>query len=582
MAGLRSVKPHGRRASVALWLGGFVVVASTIAWLWVSFVQREATLYEADHVAYWAITVALADDVTHNALDAAVTVARSVDQRELNLVPSVPLLPAMLLFGKGREVYIAAVAVLYALPSLLLGWWVLRRWCPKTVDTPASSVWAWIVTCGLFTPLWEPVALGYLDIGGLVLAFAALGTLLTDARDPGSEPGAGRRALVAGAVVGLLALFRRWYGIWSAALLAVLTVEAIVLLIRGRGSGAAWKQRLLTVAAGVVTTVVLAPGRVWTILTTDYGDRFVHYDAGAGWIRDLFSYVERFGVITMAVFVVGAVVAVVAPAARRGAAILIAHLVVVHGVFRSIQDPSPQHWYLVLPGLMLLTARGLVFLDGNASAVRRQALRAGGVVLALMVAAQTTGIIDRLQRPLGPSVRIAPAQREDLDVVRALLATLDARLRGGSEWITVLAGSGPLTDTALGFANLSLGTDHLSPHRVLVGSQVDLRDGFPDALLVADLVVVPDPGQYRRPPVTQRVVSEPTECFAHGEGIAMAFTPLGEAFQLGEGVAFRIFERHRPNRPAEVADLSERLRRWYPDRPSVWRSTGVRAPAVGR
>jgi hypothetical protein len=551
------------------------MAAVLLGWGWSDFVAREATLYEADHVAYWSMTTSLADAFVREPLTTVWTVARSVDERELNLLPSVPLVPAILAFGPGRSTYIVAVAVGYALPALLLGWWALRRWSNSDAPSPSMShSAAWATGCALFTILWEPVGLGYLDIGGLIPAFIVLALVLRPEEDQSDAVA----PVLVGVLLALLALFRRWYGIWTAALVVVLVMELAWDVARGRRSWSHLRFRVAAVVAAIVTTVLLAPGRVLNVVSTDYGDRFIHYDSGSSWIGDLMSFGNQFGWLAMVVFAGGAVASLATPSARRGTVLLLVHLGLVHGVFRSIQDPSPQHWYLILPGMLLITARGLLELPRWLPRPWSRGLQVGVIVVAVNIASQTVGLINWIGPPFGPSRQIQPMQRSDLDEVRRLMDLLDARIRAGSGLVAVLAGGGPLTDTALAFANHSLGTRYRCPERVITGSHVDLRDGFPDALVAADLVVVPDPGQFRRPPTTQRVVSEPTRDFATGTGIAAGFSAHPQHFILGDGVRFTVHERFRTTRPAELEALSSRLRAWYPDRPFVWQPRSLRDP----
>jgi hypothetical protein len=160
--------------------------------------------------------------------------------------------------------------------------------------------------------------------------------------------------------------------------------------------------------------------------------------------------------------------------------------------------------------------------------------------------------------------------RHDLDEVRRLLAHLDQRLAVAPGWVYVLAVRGPLTDTGLGFANLSLGTEFTSPGFVLSSAHVDRRDGFPDNLLQARYIVLPEPIQAPEPPVHARVAAEPARCLLDGEGIGRAFRRGREVFVFDGGVRASIWDLVRPLTADDVAVLSARLRAYYPDRPEIW------------
>jgi hypothetical protein len=122
----------------------------------------------------------------------------------------------------------------------------------------------------------------------------------------------------------------------------------------------------------------------------------------------------------------------------------------------------------------------------------------------------------------------------------------------------------------LAFANLSLGTDFSSPRLILSSAHVDLRDGFPDMLLEASYVVVPDPVQWEMRAEDHQVVIIPTASFHERRNIALAFERLPESFLLRDGVEVAVFRRTRPVTSGEVEELSALLREKYPDRPAIY------------
>jgi hypothetical protein len=266
---------------------------------------------------------------------------------------------------------------------------------------------------------------------------------------------------------------------------------------------------------------------------------------------------------------------------RRPVAMLSVQAVLIFGLFRRWQDPSPQHWYLYLPGLTVLL--GLMLTQAVAG-LRRPIARSGWIVAATAIGLAVSGTVlsDRpgegLWGRLAPGFRIRPAVRHDLDEVRRLLEHLDQRLAVAPGWVYVIAARGPVTDTGLGFANLSLGTEFESPGFVLSSAHVDRRDGFPDNLLQARYIVLAEPVQVPEPPVHARVVAEPARCLLDGEGIGRAFRRGREVFAFDGGVRASIWDLVRPLSADDVAVLSARLRAHYPDRPDIWQPPAAGAP----
>jgi hypothetical protein len=69
-------------------------------------------------------------------------------------------------------------------------------------------------------------------------------------------------------------------------------------------------------------------------------------------------------------------------------------------------------------------------------------------------------------------------------------------------------------------------------------------------------------------------VVAPARMFLEARGPAAAYRRLPQAFRLDGGVTVWVYERMRQVTAAEVAELSDELRRRYPDRPWVWRPAG--------
>lgn len=553
---------------------GVALVFVLVNLFWSDFVRREQTLYAWDHVAYWSLTADLAEDFRTGPAMALANVGRSLAQDELNLLPSMPLAPSLALFGQSRRAWILTVLNIYALPALLLGVWAVRRWGDRQENQWDQSLGAmiWIGTILLFAPMWEPLALGYLDIGGLVLIFAAVGLVVGAMPELRRE--ARMRDVAVGVLVAVLMIFRRWYAFWSLSFCIIVGLGGLMALVHRRKTGKPLAEALqapLTIGAGVLGTLVVLVGpRLMTIAGTDYGDRFVHYKTHTSGLAEIWGVVGHFGLVPLGLAGAGFLFLLRSTKTRWIAAGIVGQLALIAVLFRRVQDPTPQHWYLLLPGLMLLTAGGLTaWLNSVGPMVRRVGV---GIVmiLGLVVTAQVFGVGTVLPPPLGPSVEVAPKTRGDLGEFERLMAWLDGRLEMGSQWVYVLAGTGAVSDSSLGFTNFSLNTRFRSPAHVLMTAQVDRRDGFPDGLLLADIVIVPLPLPVRGGGETQRVIEVPARSFLEGGGIANAFVRINEVFTFDNGVSAQVFERVRPSTTEEIQSLSDSLKAYYRDRPEIW------------
>jgi len=549
-----------------LLLAGLVILSNIF---WAGFVARENTLYAWDHVAYWAMTRSLACDFAHDIGGTAGEVLHSIWNDELNLLPS--LAPALIMdfLGSGRVIYILSILNLYCIPALILGFFCFRTYF--SLDG-RYVFWAWISAVLLLPALFQPLSLGYVGSGGLLPAF---GILWLGRRDSSEKRLSVLRILSLGFLLALLTLFRRWWAFWSLSYCIVWGADRLI------EAGISFKDRsrlkgiLIEVfSTGLATVgILLAFGgpRVLTIAATDYAGRFVHYQGHPGFAGEISLLISRFGIFPLLIIVCGMFLLPRNPEQARRVVFLCSHLGLTWLFFRRVQLPSPQHWYLLMPGMLLLLAfslqSGVIAVGG---ALRKPVLWAVPL-LGVLFTGLVYSPVSSEGIPWAPRFRIRPARRNDLEQIKRMMEFLDSRLDVRDGWIYVLSASGELPESGLAFINLSLGTAFRSPQRILQTRQIDLRDGFPVGLFQAAYVIVPEPALYRGDGATQQIVRIPTEDFQKKEGVARAFSPIGPEFQIDGGIRVRVWERVRPNTHAEIEELSQRLKVLYPNHPEVWK-----------
>lgn len=541
----------------------------------VRFVRAERTLYHADQVAYWSYASELAVGLRARPFSALGAVARSVATRELNLLPALPIAAVMAGFGSSRMVYILAVLDVYGLALILVLLAALRLGGPAARPPPLLRGMVVTTALLLFPTVFRPVLLGYVGLGGVALGIVILAIYLhIDVED-----GRWRHLLLLGFLVAMLALYRRWYAIWGLAFILAVAAEACWHLAHG-----AWRDRarlwsavrppLLVATAAAATILLLAAPLLLRRLSGGYGQVFAAYARGDSLLSPLGDVVAELGVLPLAAVAVAVVALLGSRSSRRLAVVLPLQVVLAWLVMTHIQGHSPQHWYLYLPALLLLTVVGLGRILAGATAPTAAA--AAGAAL-LVGALGTVAVLGPLELRLPASMkallsanRVRPLVRDDLDEVRRLLGDLDRLVAGRAGYIYVLGSGEVLSDQALAFANRSLGSAFSSPPLILASAHVDRRDGFPRGLLQADYVVVPDPPQLGLRPEEQQVVLLPTRSFLDRENVARAFRRLPRQFRLEGGVNVLLFERVRPIADSEVAELCAELRRAHPDLPRVW------------
>jgi len=543
-----------------------MIVALTLYTVW--FARTEQTLYHADQVTYWSFSRSLADLARHDPIEAVRSVVRSVAEDDVNLLPAVPISLAMLIFGGSRTVYLLAVMLVYGSATAAALVFALRRVGAR------PPPWAVPLAFALLATVWQPVFIGYLGLGGVALALVVLGLVIPDMTAPART----RTLLVAGCVLGVLVLFRRWWGIWGVALLIVLLIDAGWRYLRSddrgvKGLREAFRTFFFVSLGSGLTVIALAAPVLVHKLRTDYADRFsayTHESVAARWA----SVVDHFGLLGLLAVAAGGVL-LAAKLKRPGPGVfLLAHLAATFVVMTRIQDHTPQHWWLYAAQALLVVGWALSRVTPDLPARWGFWVLASSAAAGVLLTASVffpAGPANRATLgPLVPADVIRPTIRHDLGEIDRMLGYLDRGIGSSGAKLYVLASSPTLSDHVLAFSNISLNAAHRSPAAILQATHVDRWHGFPRGLLAADVVLVADPIQLHLRPEFQRVVAEPAKSFLEGTDVALAFDRLPEVFELDGGVLVRVFLRLRPNTPEEISALSDRLRRFYPDRPDIY------------
>jgi hypothetical protein len=537
------------------------------------FIAAERTLYRADRLAYWSYASRLANDLVSDLPSAMSSIAWSVANSELNLLPATPIAAALAVVGDSRAAYVLAVLTIYG--AAVIGALLLAVRFSFHEGRRLRSVW---VVAGvmaavlLFPTLWRPVFVGYLGLGGVALGVVILAIYFHG--DP--VGGSWKRLALVGFLTAVLALFRRWYTLWTAAFFLVVIVDAVWASARVPRPriGKAARAPLVVGGAAAATLLALAAPVTFDRLGSGYGEEFAAFTHHGSVAGRAVAVVGEFGLLPLGLVMAAAVLLGRSGATRRIAVLLPLHALLTYLLMIRVQDHSTHHWYLYLAVFLMLAAFGIVgFAKANPPAVAVPAVVT--VVVTGMLATSAVFVVGAapvadLLGPLAPGARVRPAQRADLAEVERLLAYLDALNSRRPGYIYVVGCSDTLSEQTLAFANRSLGTEYASPHVILRSSNVDRRDGFPSSLLDAWYVVVPDPVQINMRPEDQQVVVMPNRSFLEGSDLALAFERLPEVFEFENGVRVSVFERRRLHTTAELRQFSDRLRERYPDRPDIY------------
>ena len=551
-------------------VGLAVVAVVTLAWVnavvW-QFVAHERTAHYWDFAGYWLTCSAYAETLARSPADGWRQLLDSFAVSDYTLLPALPPSLVLVRAGESRLAYELAVGNLYGGAVALAAVVAVASVSRGVGPTGAAWVAGLAATCPV---VWDPTLRGYLDLGGVALALAALGVYL-------ARPAAELRwqhVLALGATLATLLLFRRWYSFWVVAFVAVALAEAALTTVRSR-SFRLGDWRPVVVAGGVAFFLFasVAWPAVRRVAATDYADIYAAYRTDAGVWPRLGDLARQVGYGYGAAYAVAAAVAVASPATRRAGLFATAMLPVMLAHFYRVQDMGFHHRMLLAPSFLIVVGLAVVPLLKAPRGVRAVGLLGGGVLMLAGFALSFVPRLNEARAALEPWVTRSPAYpeaRADIDELLALAddAGREAAARGTP--FAVVASSVALNQTHVTTVRPSLGLPRLGPARQVALPEVDKAFGFPNAFFECAVVVATDPPQTHLRAGEQVALETLARQVWAGDGLGAAFDRLPRVYRLNGGVRAQVFVRRRPFTPAEVDDFSRILRLAHPDKPFVY------------
>jgi hypothetical protein len=579
-----------RRGKQIILFGSVIAAANLFVLL---YIRHEHTLYFWDNAIYWQDCQQMREAWRDDPLRLIATTLHTIRYYDYNYLPA--LMPSLctLVVGNSRAAYLLLVTNLYALPAMFAFVYLIKT----IVGFPAGWKVGWsamvLAMVGLSNLFWAPLVIGYIDIGGLILNSLILALYFGKPLEKLSW----RRLAGIGILLALLPLFRRWYGYWMIAFCITSFVDLSIDAITGANSKITrlkkWTGRLLAMGIPMVATIVLLSWPLpWRIIHEDLGFAYAAYRPPGGWagsIWESFGDIWRyFGPFVCVALVAGLVAFGFEPQRRRLGVFMLGLIILATVLLSKVSELGPMrakpselgqgfhHLYVVFVPIMVVVCVLMCDLLNHRRPCLRAVGRAVAIVLLCLSALNFVHVFawrDRLGHGSWTKalsqMRVPPSVRSDIAEMRHLALALGQVAPEPDDRIYVLAASPVINTDLLRKLALSLGQDFPVLQKVLTASDIDQRDGFPRGLMDADVLVVAWPIQHRKP-TFQRTIGIPAQSVIDGTGFGSAFKRLALDFTLEQGVHAYIYRRARPLAEADLRDLSDRLKVFYPDHPEIY------------
>jgi len=540
-------------------ISGLFIVAFCAA-----YIHREHPVYVWDYAHYWTLYQHYGASLAIDPLRAFKSLLVEIDTLDYNPLGVIPLFPFYELFGGGRLPYVAAVALLYLLPTAVLATWLARR----NIDARgANELWLFVIAL-TFVPFWTPTLRGMVDISGTL--FIGLATLLLFRTDfLRSRPV--HYGLLLGFLLWMPFLLRRWYAYSIVIFFAAAVIVGMAKTVIEKKSRSAIYNLIsaLTIAGCVLLALIalFQKDLAVRILSTSYADIYDAYQLPLE--KHFEMLIGHFSLYAALFSAIGAAVAI-----RQRKFEVVFCLIAAVGTFLFFirtQRLGIHHYLPVAFWIFPVLATGMWWCS-RAFAFLPHPLRllpfslASAVILLAAVApvSRQPGWVPRLAIPQGNA---APLHIDNFEEYRRLVGDLAALTRDGSRFV-VYASSLNLSDSLVTALEPALAKSVIyTPHIAKVAF-------FNFDALRADFAVAITPPQEHLAPGSQANVTVPGQWLLEGRGFGRAYERIpGHAYDLADGSQAFLFRRTRPVNLEEIGELVAMLDSHYPGWGEKFRSS---------
>lgn len=524
--------------------------------IWV--LQEERFIYYWDLSGYWIRAIDFTQLFFEKPFVAFEEIYNTIRRAEYNLLANLFIAPFNKLLGLSFGMYVFSVYLVYFLPAALLAsnLIILTLKNSGTVFQNLSLPFL----CLLFTPLVIPIRFGFIDSVGLVFIFMIL---ICVVKANFLRSFHYKTAIAIGIMMLVLVFSRRWYAFWATAFYAGLFLTNSLYAVYKKD----WKSLKhtflnLLLAGSVPLGIMLLffyPFFEMTVLK-DYGDIYSAYRRSmpAGQLQNVVNF---FGFGLLVLFV-GATFIQARQAKSLTLFFLIGSAIIII-LFTRINDfGGYQHYYLLLPAVLLFTLRGILLLSKKGVAL---IVFFFGFLLVNNAMVFTNIFKFGDDARIFASVEGASKVRADYQQIMEVSNDIISYGENGS-MVYVLASSRLLNDNTIKNSKLpELRNEFKYLH---ITQHVDKRDHFPNELFTSNYVVVTDPAQYHLGKENQVLIGYFNDAIL--SGALKKHYKMIRTYPLNDGVKAYLMQKISGFSKTEIKGIRDYFKTKFPEYPRMF------------
>ncbi len=537
-----------------------LTIANLIA---INYVNTENTIQFWDTSGYWKNSINLVETFKENKFDGFKEVADSMNT-DYNLLPILPMVPFLSIFGASRLSYILIILNLFILPFAIIMTKVTQVAFSRKGYRFKFWLYPLLFSIFLLSPtVLIPVFNGRPDAICIVV-ISLIFYLFAKTRMRYIS-----NYFTLGFLTFLLIVLRRYFCFFALGLyFAVFLTKTIINIGKYGFNKTALLKTIkliikLTASGAFITALMLVFSRALLIryITGGYSDIYSAYMLG-NFFDQIKLFIRYYGCITLAMAIFGIIIAywkyrktTVSEITTIG----IISSIITFLLFTKVQTLGDQHMYMFIPFLTFCIAI-LVVKIHDIIKLRLLAIVPPIIIIVISTYSFTgerANSCSALCYFVGISEVVKPTVRSDIGEINALIDDLETKMQP-KDYVYVLSSSSIFNDDVLSNAKLPS-----SPTFNISGvAHVDKRDGFPFYFFDASYIIVADPIQTHLTRDGQTVITYLANQILNNEASNLK---LIDTYHLDNNVTLKLYHKENNYSDAFLAKTKQFFQNKYPN-----------------
>ena len=532
------------------------------------------SVYTFDSAGYWTWSYTHMQTLFASPEQGLANLWDSIINTDYNLVlPTVIALP-LKVFGVSFSRYVLINYCLFVIPASFIFLCLFKSLFGSTAKRePLGWFFAFCIPFASFFTRSMPAFQGYIDVAILIPILLIISIMLKYRVTSKLKKNLSRNILLSILLCATF-LFRRYTAFFIIGFFISLLITALFEVLISKESSR--KKKLLNAflnlsfvgLASLFIIIVFFRNLVFRILKEDYSLLYSAYSDTLG--SELLSLLSRFSIPLVLVALIGVVYAFTRRRNRRIVLFSTSNILVTTLLFLTIQRMDGHHTLILIPQLLVLIIVGskAIFL------IKKPLLKRFCLFSLFLFCAFQIPYCYLLSLVIKQPISYLFVQKSS-SFTRGDMSTLHDiknyinQINSSNSTVYLLSSSTTFNYGTL--ANLEKPYNELAVNNLALTYDVDLRDGFPDPLMIADYIIVPSPSQTHLKEGSQEIVRWFSELIEDDKSFfGRHFKKLEKSFVIDGGITVSIYTKISDFSKDDYEKILNYFSNLYPEATSIF------------